>query len=257
MMRLSSLILFFALALPAQAGTISLTATGVASQAADFVSVSVSVHSKCYKKSSDAAKDNAQMANDILAILKKYEDPKLALTEKDLITVVGGYFLRQTEISYQDGKSVVLCTNGWRTEKDLTLKLAAIDKLAELQDEILAVADRAPEVASSGDPQTWAVLGNPAPALTASSQKALAASAVKKSIQNAKDELSAITGECGLRGVKLLEMKVPEHHAMPANFAAEKAAAPGSGSPFLFGSISASVTRIFSFQYENSLTCRR
>jgi uncharacterized protein YggE len=240
-------------------GTISVTASGHASSPAEYIGINVVVHSKCYKKSQEALTENSKLSNEVLAVLKTYVTPQAEAQLKNVLTAVGGFFVRQTETIYKNNQTQVLCENGWRTAKYISLKLLDVDKVAEVQDAVLALVDARGEVADSGDPQTWADFSNPVASLTPEAEQKLSDKAIKDAIANARSELASVVSECAIRGAHLTDMRAPGGGPVAPASITEKAMGDSGGAtaPYLFGELTASVTRVFTFTFEESQNCRR
>jgi uncharacterized protein YggE len=241
-------------ALSAQAGTIQITATGNASTKPEYVETSVEVISRCYEKSREAADATAKLAAELETVLKQYESKDL----KDAYTQTGGSFSRQREAYYANNKEVELCPTGWRTSKTLSLKLKDIAKLPDLQDEVLNIVDRTAKATNAAGAQTWASWSAPQPSICAESRVKLADAALKDAVVNARREFAALAAECNnLVNPKLVAIGLPgvpqySARARSASYeSADMAGAPGgSGSTFTFGSLSESVTRSFTFEFD-------
>lgn len=242
-------------ALSAQAGTIQITATGTATAKPEYVETSVEVISRCYEKSREAADASAKLAAELETVLKKYESKDL----KDAYTQTGGSFSRQREAYYANNKEVELCPTGWRTSKVLTLKLKDIAKLPDLQDEVLDIVDRTAKANSAVGAQTWAAWSTPYPAICEESRVKLADAALKNAVVNARREFAALAAECnnivnprltaiGLAGAQQYPMN--KSRAAYAESADMSGAPGGSGSSFTFGSLTESVTRTFTFEFD-------
>src|SRR5438874_13227903 len=72
-------------------GRIEIVGKGIASAAPEYATISVSVISICYDHSRDAKNANAELANTLLTILKKYQRGP-----KDKVTASGGPNVRET-----------------------------------------------------------------------------------------------------------------------------------------------------------------
>ena len=238
-----------AFTLSAQAGSIKITATGWASKPAEYVVVSATVVSRCYPTSLEAANKNAELVNEIKAIMAPYESSDL----KDALSTDGGQFSRRREAEYLNNKEVEYCAQGWRTEKTITLKLKDIAKLPEVQDAILNVVDKKAAVKPEG-PNTYATWSDPRPEVCDETRKQMRIDALKDAIKNARVELAALAGECQLGQVQLKAVTsgneyAPRPQAYSARSMAESADVAPSGSTFEFSAITESVTRDFEFAF--------
>lgn len=248
----------------AYAGTIQITATGQASQQPDFAVVPVTVNSKCYKTSTEAKNANAALAAEVRKVMEPIAEQARKAGLKDPFTEVGGQFVRQTEVEYTEtdqgkSKKEVLCVNGWRTSKTLSVKVKNVEALPEIQDAILTVVDKRSEQQAFKGPQTWADSSAPFPAVTPENAKALELKAMKDAKANAYRQLSVLVEECNLVNPSLRSVAPPGIEGPgPMRARAEAAAAPAPGgghaqSSFTFEQSSRTVTLVFTFEFDGGL----
>jgi uncharacterized protein YggE len=243
-----------AVALSAQAGTIEITATGTASMAPEYVVTTAQVISRCYGRAREAADANAALAKEIEAVFKPYMSSDLS----EPYTQIGGEFNRQREAMYVGQKEVEYCPMGWRTYKTLTLKLKDISKLPDLQDAVLNIVDRKAGAATTSGPQSWIQWNSPQPAICDESSRKLEEKALASAILNARRELSVLASKCDMHNAKLtgVGLNVIRNYPKAQGYADRALSAPGasieagSGSSFSFGSISQSVTRVFTYEFD-------
>jgi uncharacterized protein YggE len=150
------LLLFSALTWGAN-GSIEIVGSGDASSPPQFARLSVLVVSICYDQSRTAKDANAQLANQVVDLFKRFTQGT-----KDTVTTTGGPNERETiYVPVPNGTSRILCERKWKATNGIHLQTAAIKALPDIQDEVLKLIDRAEDIDPTKVTQTYAQLEQP------------------------------------------------------------------------------------------------
>jgi uncharacterized protein YggE len=191
---------------PALAGSIVVIGQGSATAAPEFTRLHIEVTSICYDTSRAAKDANAILANQLVTLLKTF-----AATAPDKVTAVGGYNDRQTEYTIVGNQTKTLCELKWRATNTLTIEMAAIDRLPDLQDQVLTAIDAVAGIDPDKVAQTYAELGRPAFSLYPESTVKLRKEAQLKAYDDAKQQFDAFSSRCAFQGPQLTNISPPEY----------------------------------------------
>jgi len=186
-------------------GSIVLVGKGVSSSAPEFVSLSIKVSSICYQTSQDAQAANAKMANHIVKVLQTFKKDG-----RDKLTATGGANIRQTETTQIGSDSKVLCEMKWRSENHISLSIAKMDDLAELQDKIFSELNQSAEINPDQAEQTFAEISRPNFGLYPETSVKLRNLAQALALDDAKSQFDGLNARCAFVDPKLVSIMPPE-----------------------------------------------
>jgi uncharacterized protein YggE len=187
-------------------GTITIVGNGEASAAPEYTTLTVAVTSICYDTSVAAKNANAELATKLVTLLKTF-----AIAATDKVTASGGPNLRETEsVPNGSGGYQTLCTLKWKATNELSLQMAAMDRLPELQDQLLAAVDQSAP-ASDKVAQTYAELGQPAYHLSAATETKLRGEAQVKAYADAKAQFDVFKSQCQFQDPELTTIAPPDY----------------------------------------------
>ncbi len=232
-----------------ETGRIEILGRGEATAAPEYAAISVSVISLCYDHSRDAKTANAELANTIVSILKKYQR-----TPNDKVTATGGANQRQTEYLEPDpqGRRAVLCERKWRASNTLTLETASIALVAEIQDKILSAIDKTEELDPTRKAQTYAQLGQPQFSVYPKTMTRLRAEAQAAAWVDGKAQFNGFAAACKFHDPKLISITQPTFNAVP-HFELHQAA--GAATPIIPDAMKVQAEWKFVWSFEPRETC--
>jgi uncharacterized protein YggE len=191
-------------------GSIEIYGNGEASSAPELATLSVSVVSVCYDSSRAAVDANAELANRVLKVLESYKKDK-----RDRIVATGGPSLRHTEyVDLGEGKRKVLCERKWKSTNLLTLRMADLKAVSDLQDAVLKAVG-SEDITPTRVAQTYAQLSQPGFTVYPETQTRLRTEAQKRAWQDAKAQFDGFQATCRFRDVKLTTISPPSYHGIP------------------------------------------
>jgi uncharacterized protein YggE len=187
-------------------GSIVLEGRGVASSAPELVSISVTVTSICYNSSQEASRANAEIANHVLEILKKFQQ-----TDDDQVTATGGANVLQTESIQVGLESKIICERKWHAENNLRIEMTNMSALPDLQDQVLAAMNNTGGVDPNLATQTYAEFGRPEFHLKLESGKKIRETAQIMAFDDAKAQLNALSSRCNFQNLRLVRINPSEY----------------------------------------------
>lgn len=238
-------------------GSITVVGNGSASSAPECATINVQVASLCYSTSKDAKNANAKLAQDLKIALEKFRANK---TERVIAT--GGANIRQTERTYVDdsdgrGHNEILCRNKWRAGNTLTLRTKKLDSLADLQDEVLAIVDKA-DTADASKGQTTATISQPYFDIEPATRAKLRSQAQHAAVLDAKAQVEQFVKDCQLKNPTLDSVEPPVFRAVPQYEAAPVAAdraVGGTPTPISPDNITVRASWKFVLKYTGGSVC--
>jgi uncharacterized protein YggE len=206
LLLLSSLLTTSVPALSETAGNIVMIGRGAASVAPESVSFNIRITSICYNTSQDASQANSKLANEALQVLENFKKG-----DRDKITATGGGNTIQTETTQIGGESRVLCEMKWRSENHLSIKIARIQDLPDLQDQLLAAVSGSGTVDPTISTQTYAEIGRPEFQIYPETSKKLRDTAQVEAFDDAKQQLAALSSRCQFSELRLTSITPAEY----------------------------------------------
>lgn len=200
-MKFSTSLLALALALPslASAGTIKVVGQATVYHKAEYATVSAYVYSRCHESAQKAQQANADLAKQISEVFSKYVDK--SDTTLGAPQATGGFpNWEPARYEYNDKREKVKTgCGGWEMSNTITLKTKNDpDALSRLLDEMSPLVDRAAGEVTAMDKVTYATLSQPTGCLKDETKRALRAAAIKEARLDAKAQLDALAGDCGM-----------------------------------------------------------
>ena len=224
-------------------GSIEIIGRGTVEKAPEFAELQVKVTSICYQKPLEAQRQNAQLASQILAILKEH-----VRTEKDQVIATGGHTIRQTEYTADDdGRSKVLCERRWRTTNTLIIQTEAMDAISEIQEKILLAVAASEGVDVATQEQTYAELGEPYFSVFPETYSAMKKEAQTKAWDDASGQFKVFFNQCKLQNIKLAQISQPEYMRLAK---ALPAPSGGEATPLIPDAISVFATWRFVWSFD-------
>jgi len=232
------------------AGTIQITGQGEASLPPDIFTIQVTVNSVCYDSTKQAKTANAEIANQIIPLAKKY----LRDTKDNLTTHPGG-FIRETEyIPTGDGHSRILCERKWKTWNTISMTLHDITILPELQDELVGFLASIEALKPDTQAQTFAQLSSPDFLLTPENQMKLRKESQQAALQDAKDQFSNFDANCRFSSPKLNSVTPPNFNTV-VRYGAKLADLEEDSTPVIPEKITVTAVWNFIWEFESALGC--
>lgn len=230
-------------------GSIVLDGQGSAERAPEFVSLSVRVTSICYETSREASDANAQLANQVLAVLQGFK-----ASDGDKVTATGGANVRQTETTYTGSTSIVLCQLKWRAENVLSIRMANMASLASLQDQMVqALVGSSTDEATSAA-VTYGEVDRPAFGLLPETSKTLRIEAQAAAYLDARAQYDGLMSLCAFRNPRVVSIAPPSF--VPGwKLAADGMFRAGATAPVIPDSMAVQATLKVQWEFTPSSQC--
>ena len=208
-------------------GSITLEGRGIATNAPELVSLTVAVTSICYNSSQEASQANAEISNQILEVMKKFQQ-----TNEDQVTATGGANVLQTESIQVGLESKTICERKWHAENHLRIEMGQMLSLPDLQDQVLAVVRNAGGVDPNLATQTYAEFGRPEFHLRPESAKKMRETAQISAFDDAKAQLAALSTRCSFQNLRLVRVS-PSEYSYVYKLAGERVPAYSTSTPVI------------------------
>jgi uncharacterized protein YggE len=231
----------------AATGTITLMGVGESSAAPEYSSVTVTVTSICYDTSRAAKDANAALASKLVETLKRY-----AVGERDKVTASGGPNVLETETTFVGSEVKTICNQKWKATNTLTIEMAKITALPDLQDEALAAVD-AVALNPTQTAQTYADLGAPSFHLYPETESRLRGESQLKAYQDARAQLDGLAATCTFADPQLILIAPPEYSIIGRAGGADLA--PGVATPILPDELVVRANLKFQWSFQPTSTC--
>lgn len=233
----------------ASSGSIVLEGRGVSRSAPELVSVSILVTSICYNTSQEASHANAEVANQIIEIMKRFKQ-----NESDRITATGGANIIQTESVQVGAESRVICERKWHSENQLRIEMTNMAGLPELQDQVLAAMKNSPGIDPNLGTQTYAEFARPEFHLSPESSQKMRQTAQVLAFDDAKLQLDTLSQRCGFKNIRLLRIS-PTEYSYVYKLAGERLPAY-STTPIIPDEMEVQATLRVEWQFDPTTDCR-
>lgn len=258
-----SVLVFFAWTLFADSDrspipTAEFSGEGLVKARADFITLTLAVHSECQEnpKSAQAATDDiTKKIDDYFQTLKQEGDSHFK------VLVDGGLSMPYSRYVRVGDRDREVCRNTFQKVTNITLKLAAREDFhrvfADIQDFVLKNFEQGPPVDDTENPRSYVSISTPTPELTRENRLAQERIALDQAVRNAKANFVAAIKSCEPHRWKVYSIKENggsyqpprpmRHYAMAKAAVAMGASAEAAPVRFDLIEVSKSVTVVFEF----------
>jgi len=212
---------------------------GRLSHPAEFVELTVTVHSECYPTPIEAVQAADSTVSKVMQLLSAKLDPN---NSKDGVFASGGYTEPYSRYGRRNGESVLVCGGTFQKTATIVMKTSKVDTFpkdfAEIQNIVLTTMQNTadPNVAQG---VTYATLGTPDPQLYYETRELLEQKALADALENARQKFEATAQvACGNTSHRILKFTEPSPDAgRPIGYAAASPADASGGAAVGFDDI--------------------
>jgi len=183
-------------------GTATITGSASVSKPAQFVTVTLTVQSECYKKPSEAMGANNEAAANVQKLLKDF----LSNERDAAMHTNGGVSMpfSRTYYSNQTGRSEVVCPNTFQQTTMITFKTFKVDEFGPMYASIQEGVHKNYQAShgSDGNPTqvTYVAIDKPNADVCDETKKAMSRQAATLAAKDAKEQFNAYAAEYNIRG---------------------------------------------------------
>lgn len=185
-------------------GSIVLDGQGSAERAPEFVSLAVRVTSLCYETSREAGDANAELANRVLAVFQGFK-----ASDRDKVTATGGANVRQTETIYTGSTPTVLCQMKWHAENVISIRMANMASLTDLQDQMVMALAGLSSDEVRGAAETYGDVDRPEFGLSPETSRKLRIEAQAAAYLDARAQYDGLVSLCSFKNPRVVSIAPP------------------------------------------------
>lgn len=231
-------------------GTVSIVGNGEASLPPNEYTMDLTVTSVCYPTTKNAKSANSQLANQIIDLTRSYMDS----ADDELHTIPGG-FVRTTEyLPSENDRSKILCENRWRTWNTIRLTLHHLERLPEIQDELVAFLSPMESINPEKAEQTYIQISSPHFGLKEDNFVKLKQEAQIAALQDAKNQLDNFSDRCNFKSLNLMSVAPPSFDSI-VRYGAKSVSTGESSTPVIPEEIIVTSTWNFVWHFDSAPQC--
>lgn len=237
----------FTAALSAQAfaGKFEIVGEGTASVKAEFIRLRILTASECHASALSARQAVDQLTQKAILELEKY---KAEIPAQLLVSPEAN--LQKVKTAYINNENVVICdeNHSWASSTVIEFKLNDLVRLADLQDTLLSLNNKALPLSEKNKERLALTLSQPVPGVLAETWDKMSDLALQRAHANALRQVNVLSQ--GMTNPKIELIKVASTSSSSGQIVYDRVDAEGDTNGNSLGTVSLKLSRQFTFKVE-------
>jgi hypothetical protein len=229
----------------AHAGKFEIIGEGTSAKAAEFVRVSITVHSECHSRALDARHAVDDLVSKAVLALDRFKT-----NIPNQLTISPEANVQKVKTAYINNETVVICdeSHSWTSATVLQFKLNNLQLLAEMQDELLGL-NPAPIPGNVLNKERIELsLAKPEPGVFADTWDSMSDLALQRAHQNALRQVKVLTSSMTNPRVELVKVAATTNSSGQPLY--DRVDSEGDTGGLSMGSVSIKLAREFTFKVD-------